>query len=144
MANWPLIKEGDRDSEESNGVIKVQLLLNHRGADLAVDQVFGPATTAAVRDFQQANGLTADGQVGDETWPKLIVTVRQGDQGDAVKAAQTQWRFLERDGVFGPETENAVRLFQEQAGLAVDGIVGPETWQAMGNGPIVDSLESYG
>lgn len=144
MANWPLMKEGDRDSEESNGVIKVQLLLNHRGAGLEVDQVFGPTTAAAVREFQKDNGLPADGQVGDQSWPKLIVTVRQGDRGDAVHAAQTQWRFLEHDGVFGPETDNAVRLFQDQAGLTVDGIVGAQTWQAMGNGPIIDSLESYG
>ncbi len=144
MANWPLMKEGDRDSEESNGVIKVQLLLNNDGAGLEVDHVFGPATADAVRTFQKANGLSVDGQVGEQTWPKLIVTVRQGDQGDAVHAAQTQWRFLEQDGVFGSETDNAVRLFQEQFGLTVDGIVGPKTWEAMGNGPIIDSLESYG
>jgi peptidoglycan hydrolase-like protein with peptidoglycan-binding domain len=142
MANWPLMKEGDRDSEESNGVIKVQLLLNQRGAGLQADHIFGPATAAAVRDFQKGNGLGVDGQVGDQTWPKLIVTVRQGDSGDAVRAAQTQWRFLTHDGIFGPETDNAVRLFQESVGLEVDGVVGPKTWQAMGKGPIVDSLGS--
>lgn len=32
------------------------------------------------------------------------------------------------DGVFGPQTEKAVRSFQETAGLSVDGIVGQATW----------------
>lgn len=33
------------------------------------------------------------------------------------------------DGVFGRETYNAVRKFQEEKGLAIDGIVGPITWE---------------
>ncbi len=72
---WPIIKEGDKDSEESNGVIKVQLLLRKSGSGIAADHVFGPKTTAAVKAFQKGKGLTEDGIVGDKTWPALIVTV---------------------------------------------------------------------
>ena len=36
------------------------------------------------------------------------------------------------DGIFGSETEEAVRYFQRKNGLAVDGVVGPDTARALG------------
>lgn len=58
-----------------------------------------------------------------------------GSKGDGVLALQ--WALfwegeeLERDGIYGDETDGAVRSFQEAHGLEVDGIVGPITWRAI-------------
>jgi peptidoglycan hydrolase-like protein with peptidoglycan-binding domain len=61
--------------------------------------------------------------------------VRRGDQGDAVRAVQSQLASrgvdVAVDGDFGQQTERAVQSFQRAKGLAVDGIVGPGTWAAL-------------
>lgn len=55
-----------------------------------------------------------------------------GSNGGAVKIAQGGLNGkgypLVADGIFGPATDNAVRRFQSDNGLTVDGIVGPATW----------------
>jgi peptidoglycan hydrolase-like protein with peptidoglycan-binding domain len=61
--------------------------------------------------------------------------VGHGKKGDAVRAAQTLLNkfgaSLNVDGNFGPQTVAAVKDFQSGHGLAADGIVGPQTWQAL-------------
>lgn len=37
-----------------------------------IDGDYGPATEAAVRNYQQTNGLDADGEIGAETWSKIM------------------------------------------------------------------------
>ena len=39
---------------------------------------------------------------------------------------------LHPDGDFGPKTDAAVRAYQKSKGIAIDGIVGPQTWDMMG------------
>ena len=53
----------------------MQALLNAKyGFSLEIDGNFGRATEAAVKEFQQKNGLTADGVVGPKTWAALGVS----------------------------------------------------------------------
>lgn len=57
-------------------------------------------------------------------------------EGEAVRELQQRLSALGYDagtidGIFGPQTEQAVKAFQEQYGLEIDGIVGPKTWAAL-------------
>ena len=65
------MKRGDRGWD----VAAMQYILARRGYPPgAIDAVFGPATDHAVRDFQRAYGLTADGLAG----PQTISALRRG------------------------------------------------------------------
>jgi peptidoglycan hydrolase-like protein with peptidoglycan-binding domain len=66
-------------------------------------------------------------------------TIQLGASGNVVRRLQRALRRtpnlgLPIDGVFGSELGTAVRDFQEGAGLVVDGIVGPVTWNALPSG----------
>jgi peptidoglycan hydrolase-like protein with peptidoglycan-binding domain len=140
LSPWPLVKKGARN----HPVKTLQYLLRAHGHDLVADGIFGPKTDAAVRAFQQKEGLDVDGIVGPKTWSAVIVQVRSGSRGDAVRGVQEEFQFrnlsgdpskgLAVDGIFGPKTDAAVRGFQEALDLAVDGIVGPLTWRALVSG----------
>jgi peptidoglycan hydrolase-like protein with peptidoglycan-binding domain len=138
---WPIQKSGNAGET----VRTVQYLLRVHGYTVAIDGSFGPRTEAAVRAFQSAQGLAADGTVGDQTWPALIIAVRDGDRsekGDAVRAVQHQANTrigdpahpFPVDGVFGPLTDTWVRGFQQSAGITDDGVVGPVTWNRLATG----------
>jgi peptidoglycan hydrolase-like protein with peptidoglycan-binding domain len=61
--------------------------------------------------------------------PHLPPTLRRGDTGDDVKLLQAA--VMPHDGRFGPQTERAVRDYQQANGLKVDGICGPATWRSI-------------
>jgi peptidoglycan hydrolase-like protein with peptidoglycan-binding domain len=145
LSPYPSVRKGNRD----HPVRTLQDLLRERGHTVSVDGIFGPLTDQAVRDFQQAKHLSVDGIVGPKTWGALVVTVRRGSTGDAVRGVQEEFQFrnlsgdpskgLAVDGDFGPKTEAAVRGFQQALhadipSVAVDGIVGPVTWQGLVSG----------
>ena len=145
ISPWPVVGSG------ANGhpIKTLQYLLRARGQSVAVDETFGPQTDGAVRAFQTSRGLTADGIVGPVTWAALVVQVKKGSRSDAVRGVQEEFQFrnqsgdpntgLQIDGIFGPATDATVRGFQQALSLdipsvAVDGIVGPVTWQALVSG----------
>jgi resuscitation-promoting factor RpfB len=62
------------------------------------------------------------------------VVVKRGDRGSAVQSIQ-QELGIPADGVFGAQTERAVKRFQRRHDLVPDGIVGPLTRGALGLRP---------
>lgn len=137
LQNYPTIRQGDR----GNFVFLLQFILNQFGYNLSVDGIFGNQTTSAVRQFQQQNSLTVDGIVGKNTWQYLLTIppypiLRLNSRGNYVYLAQ---RLLESkliqvgsiDGILGQKTERAIKEFQQQNNLVVDGIIGANTWTAL-------------
>lgn len=132
-----------RLGDAGEAVRDLQERLTVAGFPVEHDAVFGSATEAAVRAFQQGRGLRIDGVCGPETWGALIesgfglgdrlIQLRQPMmRGDDVAALQRQLNALgfdagREDGIFGPATDRAIRRFQRDAGLATDGVCGPGT-----------------
>jgi peptidoglycan hydrolase-like protein with peptidoglycan-binding domain len=112
---------------------------------LEVDGDFGPLTEAATKQFQQQAGLPVTGIVDEATWTALptgfpMPVLSQGSRGDAVRSLQAVltngafglWEVTPQgvDGDFGSNTAASVRAFQQWARIAVDGVVGQQTWDA--------------
>ena len=134
-----------RMGDSGSAVKDLQTKLKKLGYyDGTVDSTFGSGTYAAVRAFQQKNGLTADGVAGSETLKKLDSvyknadsdkdddSLRMGDSGSAVKDLQTKLKKLGYydgtvDSTFGSGTYAAVKAFQKKYNLTADGVAGSET-----------------
>lgn len=108
-------------------------------SDASRDGRYDEADRSLVEDFQAESGLVVDGVVGPQTWSKLLQTVDPGDSGAHVRVLQVllirrglmRDAAANRDGVYGPATQQIVGQFQSCAGLAADRQVGPATWTAL-------------
>ncbi|SFK76201.1 Septal ring factor EnvC, activator of murein hydrolases AmiA and AmiB [Halogranum rubrum] len=133
--SWPTYADGD--SGES--VYSIQYLLEDHGYALDYhDGIYGSEVETAVEEFQASRGLAVDGVVGPNTWESLYVPVLSASEDPywATYGAQHHLRdgegySISVDGYYGSETKSAVESFQSSAGLAVDGKVGHDTWQAL-------------
>jgi N-acetylmuramoyl-L-alanine amidase len=139
-----------RPGDEGDAVRDIQHRLTELGQRIDVAELeglYGPSTAAAVRVFQVARRLPADGVVGPDTWGQLVEAgYRLGDRtlylrspafrGDDVRALQRMLNALgfdagKEDGIFGRSTDEGVREFQRNLGDRIDGIVGLDTVRSL-------------
>jgi peptidoglycan hydrolase-like protein with peptidoglycan-binding domain len=114
---------------------------------LHADGVFGPKTKALMVSASSAFAANAttfaslQSGAGSGEGEARYVADAEGEeagQGEAESSLISEVKTLQQalhvkaDGVFGPETEAAVRRYQSELKLRLDGIVGPETWGALG------------
>ena len=139
-----LIRLGDYSQE----VADVQARLRELGFDIDdKPATFGDSTRRAVMAFQQRRGILSDGIVGTNTWGELVEAGwRIGDRvlyvarpymrGDDVLALQARLNALgfnagREDGIFGRDTDGAVRAFQHEYAIEEDGIFGVRSHAAL-------------
>lgn len=107
-------------------------------AGLTVDGKYGNNTKkAAIKVYQKILGVTSDGVFGT-TSKAAVKTLKVGSKGDDVHVMQGMLycRGFDPngvDGVFGSGTTNAVKKFQSNKGLTVDGNAGKDTMYALYN-----------
>jgi peptidoglycan hydrolase-like protein with peptidoglycan-binding domain len=124
-----------------------------RSIDYAIEegeratQSYGISTATAVAHFRLDHGLSLGEEVDSATWSALVdETYKMGDRtlylrlpnyhGADVRQLQHCLNVLgfsagEEDGYYGPYTEAAVRHFQESIGELPDGMVFPDTFDAI-------------
>ena len=144
---YPSMREG----EEGTSVKNLQYTLYELGYyDGSIDGKYGQTTADAVRAFQIQNKISpVDGVAGSKTLSKMYSsdavaataatmdygTVKSGDKGDLVVQVQdclVQCGYLEEiTGVYDSATVAAVKEFQREHGLTVDGKCGPVTLQVL-------------
>lgn len=109
-----------------------------------IDGRYGPLTAEAVTQFQRTRGLEVDGIAGPQTARALTAApllypgagYQQRHGSGAVRGLQRRLAHLgvhpgPIDGLYGPLTTRAVERFQRAHHVAVDGIVGAQTWRAL-------------
>lgn len=92
---------------------------------------------------KQLSSLNSEGVALDELSTQYSTALRPGDSSAGVLILQSYLRYIsafipsipavQLDGTFGPQTENAVRAYQEAYGLPVTGEVDRVTWDSIEN-----------
>ncbi len=143
--NYPAIRpvlepDGIFDLETEQAVENFQRVFN-----LTADGIVGKSTWYRIKSiFNAVKGLAeldTEGLTPEEVDRIYADLLRPGDRGVAVATLQhylmvvavfdNSLPMVTENGVFDPQTEAAVRAFQAQQGLSVDGLVGRNTWNAL-------------
>lgn len=125
------------------GPITAQAVRDLQGdKGIQVDGIAGPETYGAINGNSSSNHRSSSSSSSSATtasssnngsWSGDVL--RQGDRGAQVQDLQSELSnkgySLSIDGVYGPVTAQQVRAFQRDAGIGVDGIAGPQTYNAL-------------
>ncbi len=116
-------------------------------------RTLGPSAVAAVQRLQERAGLPATGELDDATLGRLRSEVvsahvaaspgrtrRIQDQLAKVGVAPDSGEMTQRR--FGPSTSDAIRRFQERAGLVTDGLAGETTRAALAEHALTATLST--
>lgn len=132
-------------------VTALQWLLNANQTDVSVTGTYADKTATAVRSFQQRARLKETGTIDSDTLKQLTPDAKPGDRGLQVRAIQTLLTMHAQPvGIyddFDAATEEAVRRFQEAAGLKKTGAMDQRTWDALfegaTTGPTVSETDQF-
>lgn len=142
LPSAPVNPVQDEEDNVDATILRLQKSLNRlkitdrNGRVLVEDGFTGANTKSATEKFQTIAGVQATGIADTATWNaiNLILAkriIRPNHAGGAV-VRYLQYRVgIEADGVYGPQTEVAIKNFQKQNALDADGIVGPASWQKL-------------
>ncbi|MBG1261069.1 N-acetylmuramoyl-L-alanine amidase [Nostoc commune] len=130
----------DEEDNVDATILRLQKSLNRlkitdrNGKALVEDGFTGANTKSAVEKFQTIIGVQATEIADSTTWNAINIIlakrILRPKHAGGVVVRYLQYRLgLENDGIYGPQTEIAVKNFQKQNGLDADGIVGPVSWQ---------------
>ncbi len=135
-----------QNGDEGDDVESVQTRLYELGylSKNFITGTYGEKTSAAVADFQKANGIAPDGMVGHETSEVLYSDnvvgnfFSKGEVNDTIAVYQERLKklgYLAADykvkGKMDDSTITAIRKFQDNNDLTPDGCLGPTTMSAM-------------
>jgi N-acetylmuramoyl-L-alanine amidase len=138
----PSDKVNQVPDEELNAditILRLQRALNKlkitdaNGRPLKEDGRLYPETEFATEKLQRITGLQVTKIAGNTTWNviNLILSkriIRLNHAGGPVVRYLQHRLAVEIDGVYGPQSEAAMKKFQKQNGLRTDGVIGPNTW----------------
>jgi peptidoglycan hydrolase-like protein with peptidoglycan-binding domain len=140
--------EGQEAVDYDANVEVWQQRMSDLGYTIDVDGKYGPQSEEVCIAFQQDQGLAANGIVSLDTWEATFATDTpeypgyefsyEGQEAVDYDANVELWQqrmsdlgyTIDIDGKYGPQSEEVCIAFQQDQGLAVNGVVGPDTWEA--------------
>lgn len=142
LPSVPVNAVPDEEQNIDTSVMRLQKSLNRlkitdaNGRQLAENNQLNVETKYAIEKFQGIIGVEQTGIVGETTWriinQILAKRILRPNHAGGPVVRYLQYRIgVGVDGIFGPQTDAAVKKFQRQNGLLADAIVGPNTWQKL-------------